>query len=190
MKNLPPEFPARFQARIQELWEAFSKESIRVMIIIMAAEIDRLLLESIKAFIKPERKKNDDEKLFGGFGPLNSFSTRIEMAYRLGLISTEDADGLDQLRKLRNHCAHTIKEFSLDAEPFKSLFRHFMDCTINRDDLGLCLSGVICPKTDEELTFFACVSYVVKQELTLTTIGKTENHFFQRKLSSDDRKGT
>jgi DNA-binding MltR family transcriptional regulator len=123
----------------------------------LAAEVDRLLLELIKRFIKEERKKDGDERLFGGFGPLQSFGVRIEIAYRLGLISKEDADGMDMMRKLRNHCAHTIQEFSLEAEPFKSQFLHFMELTSKRDNLGLFIFGVLCPKTNEELVLGACI---------------------------------
>lgn len=48
MEEISPEFQEKFIKRVEELWEAFHNGSIRVMIIILAAEMDRLLLELIK----------------------------------------------------------------------------------------------------------------------------------------------
>ena len=178
--ELPPEFNERFGKRIEELWTAFSNEqSIRVMLLVMTSEVDRLLMELIKRFIKAGRKKDDDERLFGSFGPLHSFGVRIEIAYRMGLIDKEDAEGMDALRKIRNDCAHAIKEFSLESEPFKSKFKHFAELTLKRDNMGVLMFGAICPQTDEKLVFFTCVSYIIKQELTLLKLEQTPDRFFK-----------
>jgi hypothetical protein len=174
------EIQEKFNKRTVELWEAFQNESIRVMLLVMAAEVDRLLGELLKRFIKEERVKKDDNKLFRGFGPMATFFARTELAYRLGLISKEDADGMDALRDIRNDCAHEIKEFSLEKEPFKSKFNRFADITMKRDNFGVLLFGAVCPKSEEELVFFTCVPYIVKQELTLVKLEKTPDRFFQR----------
>jgi hypothetical protein len=58
--------------------------------------------------------------------PLATFSTRIEIAYRLGLISKEMADCYDVLRGMRNACAHKL---IAHTELNKQKFAEFKELT-------------------------------------------------------------
>jgi DNA-binding MltR family transcriptional regulator len=147
------------QKRVEDLWAALSEESMRGKILILTALIDNLLLEILKRLFKPARRKADDE-LFRPLGPLDPFSSRIAMAYRLGLICGSDADALDLLRKLRNDCAHTTRQFSLEAEPHLGQFVEFTKLTCQKDDLFLCIGGVICPQTTEDWAMIICICHV------------------------------
>lgn len=92
MKDFPAEFFEEFQREVKELHAAFEKESVRGTILVLTARIDDLLMHLIKRFIKTEREEGADSQLFKGFGPLGTFRSRTEIAYRLGLISKSDAD--------------------------------------------------------------------------------------------------
>src|ERR1035441_6649240 len=105
--------------------------------------------------------------LFRPLGPLDSFSSRIAMAYRLGLICEGDFDALDLLRKIRNDCAHAMTPFSLEAEPHLGRFAEFTALTCQKDNLFLCMGGVICPQTTEDWAIMTCICHVVYMEKTL-----------------------
>lgn len=94
-------------------FETLKSESERGKIILLASKIDELLSQLLEQFFKPQRgNKKDKDKLFRDMGPLSSFSARIEMAYRVGLITKITADCFDILREIRNDCAHTMEAFT------------------------------------------------------------------------------
>jgi hypothetical protein len=164
------------QKRVADLTAALSDESIRGKILILTAQIDNLLSEMLKRVLKPARQKKDDE-LFRPIGPLDSFSSRVAMAYRLGLICGGDADALDLLRKIRNDCAHTMTTFSLEAEPHLGRFLEFTKLTCQKDYLFLCIGGVICPQTTEDWVIMVCICHIVYMEATLEKLEQTPNKF-------------
>ncbi len=51
---------------------------------------------------------SDDELFDGGNAPLGNFSAKINLAFRLGLISDKYASDLHIIRKIRNEFAHNI----------------------------------------------------------------------------------
>lgn len=89
--------------------------SSRAAIILAVAAIDDLLRVAIVLnFIKLSRK--DEDNIFTGNGPLSPFSSRIKVAYAMGLISRKLRSDLDRLRKIRNDYAHKTLEMSLEDE--------------------------------------------------------------------------
>lgn len=60
----------------------------------------------LKSFLVEDEK--NDEQVFEGNGPLSTFSSKIKLTYRLGLISREEARTLDQIRNIRNRFAHSL----------------------------------------------------------------------------------
>lgn len=166
----------KIQKRVEDLWAALSEESMRGKILILTAQIDNLLLEMLKRMLKPARGQNEDE-LFRPLGPLNSFSSRIAMAYRLGLICEGDSDALDLLRKIRNDCAHAMTPFSLEAEPYLGRFVEFTKLTCQKDYLFLCMGGVICPQTAEDWAIMTCICHVVYMEATLANLKQVPDKF-------------
>ncbi len=110
-------------------------------------------------------------------GPLDSFSSRVAMAYRLGLICEGDADALDLLRKIRNDCAHTMALFSIEAEPHRGRFVEFTKLTCQKDYLIFCIGGAICPQTAEDWLIMVCISHIVYMEATLETLEQISDKF-------------
>ncbi len=87
--------------------EEFMKESDRAAVILTAAMLDESLKELIEAFLIP-CSSSEDPLLDGANASIGSFSSRIECAYRLGLISNTFAKCLHIIRKIRNSFAHDV----------------------------------------------------------------------------------
>lgn len=100
--------------RIEEQFEeilsfrrAISSESDRGCVLFAASYLDaslsKLLCESLVA------NKNVEKDLFEGTMPLATFSSRIKMAFYLGLISQKCRQNLDMIRSIRNDFAHRLE---------------------------------------------------------------------------------
>lgn len=92
---------------LEDVWgfiEEFNNESDRAAVILAAAEIDDLLRQILVKVLRPSTQQND--QLFDTDMPLSSFSARIKLADRLGIIDEEIFSALNLLRKVRNDFAH------------------------------------------------------------------------------------
>lgn len=88
--------------------------SDRSSVIVSAAYVDELLEYLIKCFLTFTPNEKEDNELFLGYGPLSSFSSKILLSYRLGLISDYEYKALQVIRKIRNAFAHDISKDSLN----------------------------------------------------------------------------
>jgi DNA-binding MltR family transcriptional regulator len=57
---------------------------------------------------------DEDDRLFGGLGPLAGMSSRVAIAYAFGFIDKETKRHLDTIRKLRNRFGHAEKKIDFD----------------------------------------------------------------------------
>lgn len=88
--------------------------SDRSCAILAAAVLDERLATLLRARFCPPVGKED--KLLGRGGAIESFSSRIEVGYRIGLLSESIRKALDWLRDIRNDAAHRTEfTFSADA---------------------------------------------------------------------------
>ncbi|MHB1142755.1 MAG: MltR family transcriptional regulator [Sulfuricaulis sp.] len=85
----------------------FQGESDRACVILSATLLDTALEALLRARLVPNATSTDS-LLDGSNAPLASFSARIDMAYRLGLISAQFARDLHIIRRIRNDFAHNI----------------------------------------------------------------------------------
>lgn len=60
-------------------------------------------------------------KIFTGYGPLASFSARIDVALAANLISRDDHHDLHKVRTIRNKAAHVGDEFSFASAEITAL---------------------------------------------------------------------
>jgi DNA-binding MltR family transcriptional regulator len=100
-----------------DIWDEFhtqfEKESDRACVIIAATVLEQLLRDLLVAHLLPVT--SSDDALFDiPNAPLATFSSRITVAHRLGLISTRFARDLHLVRKIRNDFAHSIQGCSFD----------------------------------------------------------------------------
>ena len=90
------------------LHDEFHKETDRAAVILAASIADELLRTLLAAHLVPISSASD-ELFDGANAPLGTFSSRIEMAYRVGLISVRLARDLHLVRRIRNDFAHNIQ---------------------------------------------------------------------------------
>jgi hypothetical protein len=100
--------------QLLEFFVTLGMEGERSSVVLGAERINVALEILIKSSLQPSSNKTD--ALFTSEGALASFSRKIEMAYRLGLIDLPFKQALDLVRKLRNDFAHAIKVESLQQD--------------------------------------------------------------------------
>ena len=93
-------------------------ESERSAVILGAAKIDAALEKILLKSLKPSPRKTDD--LFGSNRPLSSFSSRINLSHRLGLIDDDLEHCIQMIRRIRNDFAHSIEYESLSKDSHRS----------------------------------------------------------------------
>ncbi len=112
-----------------DLFDAFADDVIgersgRLLVIIGSSKVDDLLFEILNLYLLPKRSKaSDQDELLDGDRPLSSFSARIKMCCRLGLIDETMYLSLERLRALRNQSAHSV-DFDFAKSPVRE---HFAD---------------------------------------------------------------
>lgn len=126
VKHAPPARRAMEKRNSRELFDAFADDllaerSARPLVIVGASRVDDLLLEILRAFLLPKiAKAKDHDELLEGDTPLSTFSARIKMCRRLGLIDETLYVALERLRALRNLSAHSLS-FDETKSPVRDL---------------------------------------------------------------------
>lgn len=107
-------------------------ESPRAMIIVMIAHIDTALARLLKAHLVIPSNAQDSLFDIRSTRPLANLKPRIDLAFRMGLISGELSGLMHELASIRNECSHTDIEVNFEAGPIK----------IKIDDLATRIKGV------------------------------------------------
>lgn len=92
----------------------------RSCIIVAAAYLDDLLRLLLEAFLVKGGKVKDSD-LYDGNGPLSTFSSRIKLSYKLGLISEYECVEIEKVRKIRNSFAHQVLITSFDNDKVRGI---------------------------------------------------------------------
>lgn len=104
---------------INFLVEQFSKESDRAAVILVSSLLDELIGSLLKSYFIPN--PNSEDSLFSNAtSPLSNFSSKIDLAFRLGLISSKFARDLHIVRKIRNSFAHDLYNCNFNNGSVKS----------------------------------------------------------------------
>ncbi|MEW7291052.1 hypothetical protein [Aquimarina sp. 2304DJ70-9] len=97
----------------------FKKETDRAAVILVAALIDEALTTILKSYLIPIPNATDN--LFeGGNAPISTFSSKIDVSYRLGIISSRFCRDIHLIRKIRNSFAHDIYGCNFENGSVKS----------------------------------------------------------------------
>lgn len=109
---------------ILESYNFLNKEiegaSDRATAIVSCAFLDDYLQQILKSYLT-EDSESANKKLYGNNGPLSTFSSKITLSYRLGLISQFEYKQLNILRTIRNLFAHDVSANSFDAPNIRSI---------------------------------------------------------------------
>jgi hypothetical protein len=118
----------------REYWEdmfleEFKNESDRGAVLISLSYIDDLLRIIIQRRLVPVNEKKQDTLFDLPNSPIGTLSSKINLSYRLGLISEEFQMVLNKLREIRNESAHSFQVFSFTEERIQkkvnSLYQRF-----------------------------------------------------------------
>ena len=139
----------------QEFVDEFKSESDRAAVILGAAKIDQILYIIIKYTLVPSSSSQDE--LLDGDSPLGTFSAKIKMMFRLGLIDASFVRALHIIRRIRNEFAHEVSGSSLSSGSHKDrvkeltklfysydFFEHFKETFyMNKDDISTNFRAVL-----------------------------------------------
>ncbi len=88
---------------------------------ILDYDLERCLMAEMRALNKDFKKR-----LFEGYGPISSFSSKFDLSYAFKIIEKETFVELNKIRVIRNAIAHSKNPHSLDQEPLLSLFNQLL----------------------------------------------------------------
>lgn len=89
--------------------DLMAERSVRPLVIVGASKVDHLLSEMLRIFLLPKiAKPREPDELLDGDAPLATFSARIRICRRLGLVDETLYLALQRLRALRNVSAHSL----------------------------------------------------------------------------------
>lgn len=104
--------PRQFDELVDEILD---ERNDRSLIILCSSIIDEQLYSILHSYLKKPKKEDD---LLKGDNPLSTFSSRIKIIYRIGLIDNSLREILDNIRKIRNLSAHSV-ELNISKSPIK-----------------------------------------------------------------------
>lgn len=111
-----------------QLSDAFSpieKEDV-LRVLGAASDLEDALAYALSGQIK-FKNAGMKKTMFGFDGVLGTFSSKITMAYSLGLLGDKDHDRLEALRALRNAFAHARRGLSFETPEVKAVV-HLFSC--------------------------------------------------------------
>jgi len=101
-----------------ELRDLLGKETDRGCALTAAAYLDHELGKLLKKVLIQDEPLH--KELFEGYGPLASFSSRIDLAYGLGYLAPLERRDLHLIRKIRNTFAHRTGNVTFDDSEISS----------------------------------------------------------------------
>lgn len=96
----------------------FDEQPDRVIAIVGAAYLDSTLDSLLRAVLTGPSSE-DVDKLLGPTGALGANGTRCQLAYCLGLITSDQKDDLRKIAKIRNKFAHDFNETTFNSSPIR-----------------------------------------------------------------------
>jgi DNA-binding MltR family transcriptional regulator len=95
-----------------------SSETDRGLVLMAVAYIDERLSVLLEKYFVDD--KGIIKTLFDATGPLGSFSSKLKLAYGIGLLPKNIYIDCNKIRKIRNSFAHVSKPMTFEDEPIKS----------------------------------------------------------------------
>ena len=135
-----------------------SRQTHAGMVVSASAKIESVLEQLLTVYMRSLTRK-EHRRLFGGYGPLSSFSAKTDVAYALNMIPVSMFGALNILRRLRNEMAHSEEVVDLTHAKIKPIFDElanlepktstadedvFQDCAYS---IGVSLGGYISELT-------------------------------------------
>lgn len=153
---------------VDQLFDDVKKESDRGAVLICTAWLDDALELLLRNRLVDDKASVD--KLFGIDRPLGTFSSRITMAYCLGLINEELRKDLDTIRGIRNEFSHVRKPLSFEDQSIKDRCNNLFGATkLIEESAGMGPRGYASNRDRLLVTATVILGY-------LLTIGESKDH--------------
>ncbi len=165
------EFPRDRMGIIFNWLDELSVDS-RLMIIISASRIDDLLKGLLQKVMVHQPGTSDS--LLDSDRPLGSFSARIALAYRLGLVDRDFESFLQSIRRLRNDAAHSSEHIDLSTSPHVDRVNHLHSLASKAPMWNFLPKEELIAKTDPARTLRASIIFGV---LSLEVAMLSAKHF-------------
>ncbi len=120
-----PQESTEWQKEFLKIAESLKVESDRGCVLVVATLVENALEEHITARLIQKIDNNHDE-LMSTSKPISAFGSKIDFAYRLGIIPVHERKIYHQLRELRNKCAHSIDEQDFAKNHFKDRMKNII----------------------------------------------------------------
>ncbi len=111
--------------QLKQLLISLSGESERAAVIVGVSQLDDSLEMLLKSLF--HERSDGKENLLETDRPLSTFSARISVAFRMGVIDASLEKVLVQFRKIRNDFAHMVEEVTLSRDPYRSRLNEILD---------------------------------------------------------------
>jgi hypothetical protein len=113
-----------------EVIDVLRSESDRGAIILVAGVLEDVLASLILVRLPLGNARKED--LLRRGGALNQFQDKVAIGRAMGIVDDEMAESFDIIRALRNACAHSVREMTLQTPAIHDVFALLFD---NRDQL-------------------------------------------------------
>jgi hypothetical protein len=144
----------RFDTFAEDL---LAERTPRPLVIVGASKVDSLLFDILSSHMLPKRaKEKDQDELLEGDRPLATFSARIKMCYRLGLIDESLYQSLENLRALRNPSAHSLA-FDINKSPTRERVNELLKSVAARKSFKLIKQRYFGPESFENFEILQCI---------------------------------
>lgn len=114
-----------FDIALPLLMKSFEVESDRGVILVISALVERELEMHIGLRLLEKIEKNDE------IVSKASFYSKIDLAYRIGLITEPERRCFHELRLLRNKCAHDIDKQDFEKDHFRHHIKKIAEASSN-----------------------------------------------------------
>jgi len=177
---------------IEELFDDFTEEllsenSSRIIIIVGSSKIDDSLASIIKKGLIPKLAKNNEpDELLEYDNPLSTFSSKIKISYRLGIIDITFYNVLEKIRKIRNIGAHQLS-FDITSSPLKEHVNDLIKLVEHRKSFILTKERYFQNDLDTTIKKLKCalLSVCVLLQVVSTKIGRPKIHRALNRISAD-----
>lgn len=104
----------QFLRPLMAFLDVSNNESDRGKVLVAAAQIDGMLEDIVRAFLIDG--KQSDALFYGPNAPCSSMFNKANIARALGLISANEFEDIDIVRRIRNEFAHSVHRTMLDPK--------------------------------------------------------------------------
>jgi hypothetical protein len=130
-----------------------------------ATLVERRLEELIASRMRKRMSKTDYAELFvGGMAPLSSFSSKIKVAYALGIVGKRGLLDLNKIKDIRNQFAHSFHSISFKTKAVAEACRNLRtpeagyDALTEKERAGIVISRKL--KRDPKTRYTTACSFL------------------------------